>query len=131
MARKSKRGRASNNLQRHPQVRTPYKIRHPLPRRLATTINPIQDNRAWHPERAFRPALSVLRRGAVRTRPLVLRKPTPHQLPRLTEPLRFPDPKRVLVCIRRKTRRRVIHASGAAGRKVAKPRRNHLSEVTC
>lgn len=112
-------------------------VKHALPRRLATTskkgsLTLYQDNRTWHPERTFRPALSLSRRGAVRTKPLVLAKPTPYQLPRLTEPLRFPDPKRTLLCIRRAQRKRVIHAKGVAGSKrLRKPRRTQWSEVSC
>lgn len=132
MAKKSNRVRASINIQRHPRVRAQSKIRHALPRRVAPIINQYQDNRTWHPERAFRPALSILRRGAVRSRPLVLKKPTPYQTPRLTEPLRFVDPKKAIVCIKRNARKRVLHAKKIAGSGgLRKPRRNHLSEVSC
>lgn len=134
MAKNKTRVRASYNLNATPRVRAPKTVRHALPRRLATNLTQLQDNRTWHPERTYRPALTISRtlRGAVRTRPLKLSKPTPFQTPRLSEPLRFPDPKRVLVCIRRKQRRRVLHAKGAAGsRNLRKPRRNQWSEVSC
>lgn len=134
MAKRNRRPRVLQSQRHRGPVRAPKTIRHALPRRLATKINPIQDNRTWHPERTFRPALSISRslRGAVRTRPLVLSTPTKYQSPRLSEPLRFPDPKRVLVCIRRDQRKRVLHAKKVAGSGgLRKPRRNQWSDVKC
>lgn len=87
----------------------------------------LDDRRMWHPERVFRPAFS-LKRAATQ---LVLKKPTAHQKPRLTEGLAFKDPRKVLICVRRRIRKNIMHAIGAAGGKVKKPRRNYWSDVTC
>lgn len=135
MAKKQKGSRVHQS-QRHPRVRAPKTIRHPLPHLALTKpkLTLYQDNRSWHPERTFRPALSISRsmRGAVRTRPLTLSKPTRFQTPRLSESLKFPDPKRVLICIRRNQRKRVLHAKKVAGSGgLAKPRRNQWSDVSC
>jgi len=46
--------------------------------------------------------------------------------------IQFEDPSRVLICIRRKQRKEVLHAlkkTGKSGQK--RPRRNHYSEVLC
>lgn len=43
----------------------------------------------------------------------------------------FEVPDSVVVCVRRKQRREVIHAKGRAGTRVRKPRRNQYSEIAC
>lgn len=43
----------------------------------------------------------------------------------------FQEPHKLPLCIRRKERREVLHATGKAGGKVKKPRRNEWSEVSC
>lgn len=43
----------------------------------------------------------------------------------------FVAPRQVAICIRRKTRREVIHARGIAGSKVRRPRRTEYSGVIC
>lgn len=44
---------------------------------------------------------------------------------------RFVKAERVLVCLRRKIRREVMHALGIAGGDVRPPRRNELSKISC
>lgn len=105
-----------------------------LPRRLAykpydATVGRVvlEDRRLWHPERVFRPAFS-LTRSAKR---LVLKSPTKHQAAKLSEGLKFADPRKVVICVKRKIRKQIMHVIGAAGGKVRKPRRNYWSEVSC
>lgn len=43
----------------------------------------------------------------------------------------FKLPKQTAVCVRREIRKQVIHAKGAAGTKVRRPRRNALSRISC
>lgn len=45
--------------------------------------------------------------------------------------LLFQNAKGVSVCVQRKTRKEVIHASGVAGSKVAKPKMRHSSKIKC
>lgn len=45
--------------------------------------------------------------------------------------LAFADPRRVDLCKRREDRRRVLHARGAAGGRVRRPRRGPWSDVRC
>ena len=45
--------------------------------------------------------------------------------------VQFKAPRTVLVCVRRKERREVIHAKGIAGSRVKKGRRNFWSKVRC
>lgn len=45
--------------------------------------------------------------------------------------IKFEEPNRLLLCIRRKRRKEVIHAIGRAGTKVRPPRRNEYSGVSC
>lgn len=50
----------------------------------------------------------------------------------LSPVVRFEAPKKVLVCIRRKQRREVLHAKGIAGRRgLRMPRRSPYSSVSC
>lgn len=87
-----------------------------------------EDRRVWHPLRAYRPAANV--HGAQ------------HQL-QVSSPARvysgvvpvgvsFRGSQKVLVCIRRKIRRQVMHALGVAGSVgLRRPRRNWTSEIHC
>lgn len=45
--------------------------------------------------------------------------------------LAFVSPKRVLTCIRRAVRKQIMHATGAAGGKVKKPKYNRESQIKC
>lgn len=100
----------------------------PRPMRWMSPLPPTKivtaDRRQWHPERWGQPVVAT-RRAAARI--VVPPKPGPV----LTSRLAFSDPKRVLVCHRRKTRREVIHALGKAGGGNASPRRKPTSEIQC
>lgn len=95
------------------------------------------DRRFHHPDGLYRPAKDVL--GNV-PRVVVRRKSDKYQyslkksFPALYEPdfQAFAVPDRVLICVRRKRRKEVLHAlkkTGKGGQK--RPRRNWYSDVTC
>lgn len=80
------------------------------------------DRRLYHPLRALRPAFAFKRPAARIVDRNVISARTQ---------LAFAVPKKVAICIRRKERREVLHARGAAGGRVAKPRRNEWSNIKC
>lgn len=93
----------------------------------------ISDRRVFDFERSTRAAyVSVGSRAASR---LVAAPAASHRLlagvPGVPVAIRFRDPRRVDVCSRRETRKRVLHAAGAAGGRVRRPRRNAWSGVSC
>lgn len=85
----------------------------------------LEDRRLWHPERAFRPALSFGRKSR-----LVV-APTKSRI--MSHRIAFDVPKRVAICVRRKSRKEVLFAKNKAGRGGARrsPRRNYWSSVNC
>lgn len=99
----------------------------------ALSVSSVSDRRVFDFERALRPAyVSVGARGAAG---LVARSARPYRalagVPGVPTAIAFRDPRRVDVCSRREERRRVLHASGAAGGRVRSPRRNSWSGVSC
>ena len=90
----------------------------------------LEDRRRFHPMRALRPAFS-LPRGASR---LVVREPKRARalFPAQTRAvIAFANPRRVLICLRRKARREVLMALGKGGGGAKRPRRNEFSDVRC
>lgn len=91
----------------------------------------VEDRRTFYPTApALRPALSFSRKSHAR----VVAK----QNPRFNQPsqtkaiLAFAEPKKVLVCVRRKRRKEVLHAKGVAGRRgLRRPHRNNWSGIRC
>lgn len=100
----------------------------PRPMRWMSPLPPTKivtaDRRQWHPERWGRPVVATHRAAARIVVP-------PRPGPVLTSRLAFAQPKRVLVCHRRKTRREVLHALGKSGGGNAAPRRKPTSEISC
>lgn len=90
---------------------------------LSVVLSPLRllpsgDSRFFHPtERAFRFAAAPVRSAT--------------RLVAKGSGVQFADPRRVLVCLRRKMRREVLHAKSVAGGRVGKPRRNVWSDVSC
>lgn len=131
----------------------PHAITRPVPAWPVLTVRrpvfePVSDRRVFHPSRVFRPAVLVdgrpVRRYVVAAPRLVrpaavgrgARAHPSWRAPRLFElphKVSFPDPVRTLVCVRRGTRREVLHALKYVGRGSGggRKRRNELSEVTC
>lgn len=82
-----------------------------------------EDRRLYHPNRIVRGAFSFRRpdsRLVDRSRSF-----------RAKTVLGFAVPKRVAVCVRRKTRREVLLAKGRGGGRNRRPRRNEWSNVSC
>lgn len=139
MARK-KRKKSGSTLQ---SPREAFDFTSPRLRRLPLgDLFAVQDLRTYHPERDHRKRLTVLgvpskvRIAAVES----VRHPQPKSKinkraanwpPALPSAIEFQAPKRVLVCVRRKARREVLHALGGAGGRVKRPRRNRDSNVIC
>lgn len=117
----------------------------------------IDDGRVWHPSGSFRPAFTTdftpVKRVVVRDRPKTLRSvgstsktvstkakkahraavnrfgPVLHSQTKAI--VAFEHPKRVLVCVKRKERKEVLHAKRKVGRGNRPPTRNRWSNVTC
>lgn len=86
----------------------------------------IEDRRLWSPL-SVRPARSL--RGVVRIGQF---KKVGRPKGRLLPGFRFPSNRDVMVCVRRKERKQVLHAKGVAGRKGMRfRRRNEFSSVRC
>lgn len=94
----------------------------------------IEDRRRYHPLRADRPTFTVAGRktsrlglSAPRTRPGRAERAW------LANKLKFHNPKKVVTCVRRKSRKEVLFAKGVGGRKGKKrpPKRNWRSEIKC
>lgn len=88
-----------------------------------------EDRRSFYPERVYRPALSTSRRGFARVRERAA-------LPRPSSMLRdlrfqFAVPQKVIICVRRKQRREVLHALGKTRGGSGRKRRNSWSNVSC
>lgn len=113
--------------------------------KLRPDLKAIEDRRTWHPERENRPARSYYEhfhrlvyqarkiRSHVRTAmdpSRLLRRAAWNQVP---HQVAFRNPQSVLVCVRRKMRREVLHAlrktGSGSGRK--KPKRNWTSGISC
>jgi len=118
--------------------RPPLSVR-PRP---AGLLRQVEDRRLYHPLGRSRPAAGFF---LPRHRLVVPRTPARRAM-RVTAPLLvgpgaetssvpigigFQAPRQVAVCIRRKTRREVIHAKGIAVSRVRRPRRTEYSGVEC
>jgi len=94
-----------------------------------TALGEWADRRLYHPEGRNRAPATIGTRVANASR-IIMAKPSPvRKVSRLT----FQTPKKVAVCVRREQRREVLMALGKAGggRSRRKPKRNHLSEISC
>jgi len=104
-----------------------------LPQELPTPADytAIEDRRTYHPLGFFRPARSFSGADA----PPVVPAPTPRNKPRasIARGLKFPVPNEVLVCVRRKQRKEVLHAlkKVGRGRGGGRKRRTWWSGISC
>lgn len=121
---------------RYPQRRVASAKRYPVVRMPRARVMPVQsvvsvsrvtplrmleDRRQWSPDtRMLRPVMSTVRSAK--------RIVTGQSL---TAPLRFADPRRVVVCVRRAIRREIMHAKGYAGSRVRRPKRTPWSSISC
>lgn len=97
-------------------------------RHSAVTDRSVEDRRVFHPEGEYRAPRSIVG-GYTRFVPRASSSLRRDQVP---ESLGFYEPNKVLVCVRRKIRRQVLHAKGiAGGRGFNPPRFNFWSSVSC
>lgn len=152
MAR-NKRGRRDDNpissgtLPRRPSLKWDYVAFNKEIRNFRReSLEDYEDRRRFHPLQAAAPALSYNQRRSLLTlgaRP-ANRRSVYHTPGYAAQPLNlfsatkaaiaFARPRRVLVCIRRKIRREVMHAlmkTGAGQGKQKPPIRNWLSQISC
>lgn len=94
----------------------------------------LEDRRQFHPDGPFNSARGFTTTASTPT----LREPysvggntfRPYNS-QTKATIAYKAPSDVAVCIRRKRRKEIMHAIGAAGGKVRKPRRNYLSDQRC
>lgn len=130
MARGSRRGRVSIRNTRSPLPLNFNSSYFPT----SWTLQPLQsfeDRRAWHPLGQAAPARSF---SQTRHRLTIPAKSRFFPGPRLSNVVGFVNPQRILICVRRRIRREVIHALRFAGRgrgKQRPPRRSEYSSIHC
>lgn len=104
------------------------------------TLTEVEDRRTHHPLGSFRPPRTVSgvaarvglaeRTVPARARPSLINRKLRSQTKALVA---FQEPNRVVMCIRRKQRRQVLHAKGIAGSRMRmrSPRKNAWSSISC
>lgn len=99
------------------------------PRPLVSLPRLYSDRRTWSPDRHLVPAPATVRSAS-----RIVMRPGRRIRRSLRAPLGFADPRRVMVCVRRATRRQVLFAKsggGAPKRKQRFNRRNEWSNYSC
>lgn len=110
-----------------PSIRTVI-VKRPV--RIQTPLQQVEDRRRWHPERKLAPAGTFSRRDQRRI--VEKSRSNPYNDPFPSWRIGFEVPKKVAVCVRRKTRREVIHALGKTGAGArARRRKNQFTDVRC
>ncbi|UIB81458.1 hypothetical protein [Flyfo microvirus Tbat2_151] len=100
---------------------------------LSSLVAPLtlyEDRRTFVPNRFTRPAMALPRAAAQ----LVAsnKNVNVNRTPSVPSQVRFANPRRVVLCVRRNIRKEVLLASGGAfKRNKRKPRRNQFSDVSC
>lgn len=89
-------------------------------------LRSIEDRRTFYPERALRPA-------SLFSQPRHRLQVSPGSNFKLPVGVSFEDPRRVLICVRRKQRREVLHALKRTGRGAGKRRhrKGPYTDVRC
>jgi len=97
------------------------------------SVRLLEDRRLFHPSRALRPALSFYHKAAkIVYRAKSSAVPSSRMTPMVSPRVGFAVPRDVAVCVRRKARKEVMHATGKAGGRVSRKRRRNLySSVDC
>lgn len=96
-----------------------------------------EDRRVFHPERAYRPALSFSRKSSAVVKLVPPMSPKRGAarvsgVPRFPDVLGFTNPLKVLLCVRRKERREVIIAKKLQGKGAGGSKgRNWWSNIKC
>lgn len=116
------RGRYKTANRRHlPVRRLPQEIVFPQ-----TRLFEVEDRRRWSPEEYV--PYKRITGGPVRYKAVANRRSAPKEVPMY---IGYMNPGSVVVCIRRKIRREVMHALGVAGGRVGPPKFNESSMVRC
>lgn len=118
-----------------PSVVVSRRLPMPRPVVLATVLRRspppgLGDRRLFHPAGVLRPAAAVIRSAR---RLVPARKALPSRSrPTIPERIGFAVPKKVMICVRRKQRREVIHAKRLQGKGAgSRKSRNLWSAVSC
>lgn len=145
MSRKSRSSRSNRRTSRSRRV-VNNNAKRSLPRTRVDTRQydlidfidrfPVEDRRTFHPEMDMRPARSYRKSNhtlvvASPPSPVVL---APDKFAHLRVPtgVAFQHPNDVLICVRRKQRKEVLHALKKAGKSGQKsPRRSAFSDIHC
>lgn len=142
--RRSRSTRSSivNQVGRDVVKHTPIARVSALPRLKTIDLRVFEDRRAFHPDPFIRPAFALPRSASrLVVHPNVNKSNTPTHT--VGPPLRgsiphrigFEVPRQVVLCLRRKRRREIMHALGKAGRggvgRGRKRRTNEFSEIGC
>lgn len=106
-------------------VKTPLTVSTSLRR---SPLPLIEDRRTFHPLGALRSAAATVKSA----RRIVTRDPVASFFGKQTKArLHFADPSRVVVCVRRKIRKEILHALGKAGKGHKRPKRGPFSDISC
>lgn len=133
MARRKRRSRRSDSSGSERDLLTSWSLTPTaLHRRLARPdeLRDIEDRREHHPLGFFRPARKLDGGGSD---PVVVRSPKNKSKAFLARGLGFARPGAVVVCVRRKQRKEVLHAlkKTGRGRGGGRKRRNWWSTISC
>lgn len=100
-----------------------------LSRPLSVDLRPVEDRRTWHPLGEDRPTRTT---SGHPTRPNMVAGATSPGRGRLPAQIKFADPGRTVVCVRRHQRKEVLFALKKTGKGSRSPkRRNPNSEISC
>jgi len=108
-------------------VSSPRSIIQPLQYDLVDWLSQTEDRRTFHPDGPSRPA-----RSRFQTFHRLQATPAVDKTAFWSNGVAFKAPKDVLVCVRRKMRKEVLHAINNAGKRGQKaPRRSEYSDIHC
>lgn len=123
MAKNKRPGRDLSNIANRTRLQPVNRVRVSLTPIKTHTIpllaEPLSDRRIFNPAKRIALPFALKREHSN-----IKAGPKFHQL-------QFATPKKVALCVRRKRRKEVIHATGKAGKRTRKPRYNHWSKVKC
>lgn len=145
MARRGKRSDGRRDVSTNLDLLTPSLTEFPVVRTIPRIVRVpsaprlilIEDRRLWTPEASYVPSVRGLqRRTSLKTVSGVPTYRLRHKSsPRASVPhgVAFADPTRVMLCVRRKQRKEVLHAfrKTGKGKHHRNPKRNFWSSISC